>query len=71
MDERRCLGEHRKEDQMQKPEEVLVLALWGTVSLPWSGRRLAEMELGRFVGCEKNRDLEGDFCSTLPHFPMK
>ena len=59
MDEGRCLNTGRGSDAETRGS-LSVSLIGGTLfPLPWSGRRLAEMELGRFVGCEKNRDLEG------------
>ena len=71
MDEGRCLNTGRGSDAETRGS-LSVSLIGGTLfPLPWSGRRLAEMELGRFVGCEKNRDLEGISAPRFPIFPMK
>ena len=72
-DGRTEVSEHRERGSDAETRGGVSVSLTGGTLFPlqWSGRRLAEMERGRFVGCEKNRDLEGISSPRFPIFSMK
>ena len=63
------MSEHRERGSDAETRGSVSVSLTGGTLFPLqrSGRRLAEMELGRFEGCEKNWDLEG---ISAPHFTI-
>ena len=67
------VSEHRERGSDAETRGGVSVSLTGGTLFPLqrSGRRLAEMELGRFVGCEKNRDLGGISAPRFPIFSMK
>lgn len=72
-DGRTEVSEHRERGSDAETKGGVSVSLTAGTLFPLqrSGKRLAEMELGRFVGYEKNRDLEGISAPRFPIFSMK